>query len=57
MTDINPKAPDGVKYMWCEDIEIEGENIKLLLIDNRNLKEQKTATIQRSAQKEYERLT
>ena len=57
MTDINPDAPDGVKCMRCEDAEIGGQNIKLLLIDNRNLKEQKTATVQRRAQKEYERLT
>ena len=57
MTDINPEAPDGVKGMWCEDAAIGGQSIKLLLIDNRNLKEQKTATVQRRAQKEYERLT
>ena len=57
MTDINPDAPDGVKCMWCEDASIGGQNIKLLLIDNRNLKEQKTATVQRREQKEYERLT
>ena len=57
MTDINPEAPDGVKCMWCEDAVVGGQNIRLLLIDNRNLKEQKTAAVQRRAQKEYEKLT
>ena len=57
MADIEPEAPDGVKCMWCEDAVVGGQTIKLLLIVNRNLKEQKTAAVQRRAQKEYEKLT
>ena len=57
MADIKPEAPDGVKCMWREDAVVGGQTIKLMLIDNRNLKEQKTAAVQRRAQKEYGKLT
>ncbi len=52
--DIDPDHPDGQLGMWCEDGRIGGVPVKLLLVNNENMRMQKAKTINRHALKEQQ---
>lgn len=54
--DIDPIEPNGSKGLWCQNGKIGEQEVKLLLVNNENLRSTKEATITKHAKKELEEL-
>lgn len=50
--ELNPQSPDGCTGMWCGIDKIGDTPVKLLLVNNESMRQSKSKTIQRRAEKQ-----
>lgn len=53
---VNEQEPDGSTGLWCGKDRIGDTEVKLLLINNENMRESKTRTLRRRAEKQLEKM-
>lgn len=54
--EIDPLEPNGSKGLWCQNGKIGEQEVKLLLVNNENLRSIKETTITKHAKKELDEL-